>query len=252
MTIARTLIAAGFALAAAPALAAFQLLPTAGTLRIDGSNNPAADPLFIPTGTANGDGTYQPPSFLQLLAENETDIELPDEDDGELEEVGEFFDSVFRDTSDGTLVFASRIVLEDEGEINDIFRSGFYGYQVLAAWTFSTDFDLRMSSTARSNTGLLDPDEFDPDVVNMRTDINVEEGNPQSGLFFIKVAAPGYIFKEDAIRVFQAGEEGQDPFSFVFGGYVPTPVPEPSTYAMLLGGLGLLAFAAKRRRTRAS
>lgn len=252
MSIAHTLVAAGLVLAAAPALAEFQLLPTAGTLRVEGSNDPFTDPLFIPTGTANGDGTYQPPSFLQLLAQNETDIELPDEDTGVPEEVGDFFDSVFRDTSDDTLVFASRIVLDDEGEINDIFRSGYYGYQVLAAWTFSTDFDLRMSSAARSNTGLLDPDEFDPDVVNMRTDINVEEGNPQSGLFFIKVAAPGYLFQEDAIRVFQAGEEGQDPFSFTFGGYVPTPVPEPSTYAMLLGGLGLLAFSAVRRRARAS
>jgi hypothetical protein len=28
----------------------------------------------------------------------------------------------------------------------------------------------------------------------------------------------------------------------------PVPVPEPSTYAMLLGGLGLLAAVARRRR----
>jgi len=30
--------------------------------------------------------------------------------------------------------------------------------------------------------------------------------------------------------------------------YVPTPIPEPETYAMLLAGLGLMGFVARRRR----
>lgn len=30
--------------------------------------------------------------------------------------------------------------------------------------------------------------------------------------------------------------------------YVPTPIPEPETYAMMLAGLGMLGFTAKRRK----
>jgi hypothetical protein len=29
---------------------------------------------------------------------------------------------------------------------------------------------------------------------------------------------------------------------------VPTPIPEPETYAMMLAGLGMLGFTAKRRK----
>ena len=52
-----------------------------------------------------------------------------------------------------------------------------------------------------------------------------------------------------ALKVFGLGESG--------GGdawYVPTtsPVPEPQTYAMLLAGLGMLGFAARRRKSKES
>lgn len=40
-------------------------------------------------------------------------------------------------------------------------------------------------------------------------------------------------------------EIGYEPFR----GDIPSAVPEPSTYAMLLGGLGMLGFVARRRRT---
>lgn len=39
-------------------------------------------------------------------------------------------------------------------------------------------------------------------------------------------------------------EIGYEPFK----GYIATAVPEPSTYAMLLGGLGMIGFVARRRR----
>lgn len=251
MQFARTLIAAGLALATTPALAAFQVLPTSGDLRVLGQSNPSVDPLFVPNGPSNGPNTYDFPSNLVLLAERETDIELPDEDTGELEEVGEFFDYVFRDTSDDTLIFASRIVMdpEEEGEINDVLRAGYFGYAVSAGWTFLSDFDLRMYQAGRFATGLEEvaegEEEFDPDVVAMRTDINVEEEAPLSGLFMLKVAAPTYYLLDDAITVYQAGEEGQTPFRYTFDGFAP--VPEPSTYLLLLGGLGLFGVVARRR-----
>lgn len=263
MKIVRTLIAAGIALAAAPALAAFQTLPTTGERVLDRTEleinrlfiptGPVAGPIIGPDGVPGNAYNFPNPATWVLISEiRESDVLLPEDD--ELEEVGEFFDAVFRDTSDNSLIFMTRLVLEEEGEINDIFRSGFFGYEVQAAWTFSTDFDLRMFSAARSNVNFLTgPDVFDPDIVNMRSDINVDEGSPWSGLYFLKVAAPGFYLKPDAIRIYQAGEEvGDEPFSFYLDGYAPLPVPEPSTYAMLLGGLGLLAFAAKRRRGRAA
>lgn len=254
MLYARTLIAAGLTLAAVPALADFQPLPTSGDLRVVGAQNVLVDPLFVSTGTPNGDGTYGFPSTFVLLDQRETDIELPDEDDPTIfEEVGEFFDYVFRDTSDNTLVFASRIVMDplEEGEINDVFRAGFFGYNVSAGWTFMSDNDLRMFQAGRFATGLEEveegEEEFDDDVVAMRSDINVAEGNALSGLYMLKVAASGYYLSEEAITVYQAGEEGQTPYRFDFDGFAPTPVPEPSTYLMLLAGLGLVGLIARRR-----
>lgn len=40
------------------------------------------------------------------------------------------------------------------------------------------------------------------------------------------------------------------PFSHDAEGWVSSPIPEPETYAMLLAGLGLLGFAARRRKSR--
>jgi hypothetical protein len=243
------LVAAGLALAATPALAAFQVLPTSGDLRVIGQA--LNDPLLVDSGPASGDGTYGFPTNFVLLAQRETDIELPDEDSGELEEVGEFFDYVFQDTSDGTLIFASRIVMdpEEEGEINDIFRAGYAGYAVSAGWTYLSDFDLRMFQAGRFDTGLEEveegEEEFDPDVVAMRSDINVEEGNAQSGLYMLKVAAESFYLLPDAITVYQAGEEGQPQFRYSFAGFAP--VPEPSSYLMLLAGVGLLGLMVRRR-----
>jgi hypothetical protein len=40
----------------------------------------------------------------------------------------------------------------------------------------------------------------------------------------------------------------QNPISGQYAAYSPAPVPEPETYAMMLAGLGMLGFAAKRRK----
>lgn len=254
MKFSKTLVAAAFAACALSANAgSFVNLPDTSPLRVSGSQNLNVDPLHIPEGAVTGtdiDGfnTYAAPAAFELLAEMTTVVEL----DGE--EVGDFFDYVFRDTSDNLLVFGSRVVLTSEdAEINDIFRGGFTGASAAAAWSFASDLDLRLYSAARTATGIKQgADVFDADVVNMRSDINVQEGNASTGYFFIKTDAMYYTLMDGVVRVRQGGEEGQPDVSFSFAGFAPTntaPIPEPSTYALLLGGLGLIGFAVRRRRT---
>lgn len=248
----KTLLAAALVVVATAAQAgSFVELPTSGTLRKVGSARNSADPFLIASGPVNGtdaDGfnTYDFPVTLTLLASRVSDVMLG----GQV--VGDFYDYVFRDSADSKLVFGSRLTLDADGEINDIFRGGFTGFSAAVAWAFTTDTDLRMYSAARTSTGLKQGvDTFSPDWVDFRSDLNVEEGNPDTGLYLIKTDAPDFALKDGVIRLWQGGEEGQSQESFFLAGYAPTlaPIPEPSTYAMLLGGLGLLGVIAKRRRT---
>ena len=257
MKFAITVLAVGLSVAAGSVLAAFQELPTAGpSLRLFGAQNPTVDQFFIPTGdvesTTNGINTYRAPSSFNLLASLLTSVQLPVSVGGPLEEIGTFYDYVFQDTSDNKLVFGSRLVLTDEdAEINDIFRNGFDGYSAAVAWTFRTDLDLRVFSSARTAVGLLEgADAFDANVVDLRSDINFSEGNPQTGWYFIKTDAPTFAFAADIVRLRQGGEEGQPVVQAIIGGFTPSAVPEPSTYAMLLAGLGLLVLLARRGDSR--
>ncbi|HEU4843011.1 MAG TPA: FxDxF family PEP-CTERM protein [Burkholderiaceae bacterium] len=52
-----------------------------------------------------------------------------------------------------------------------------------------------------------------------------------------------------SVFTFQFG--GAKPDQFYLGGVTVSAVPEPSSYAMLLAGVGLMAFVARRRKTQA-
>ncbi len=256
MKLTRLVLAASLAAAAGPALAAFTPLPTQGTLRVYGSNSPFTDPLLLQPGVQTNNElpfTFELPSNLVLLAAiRETDFALPSEDEpGELEEVGEFFDAVFRDSNDGKLVFGSRIVLDpsEEGEINDIFRFGFSNFDVEVAWTFVSSDDLNLFSAARSlNSNIEDDsdDEFDADAVGLATDVNVDEDKPQTGWYLIKTNATGFRLTPNAIGLNQAGEEDQPPYIANLTGYSPVPVPAA---VWLLGSavVGVAGFKRARR-----
>ncbi len=247
----------------------FTRLPTAASgapiERLEG--DPVDDPFLLPTGTRlTAPGVrpviYDLPSYLQVVAQRSTTVF---EDDNPTEEIGTFTDFVFKIVApeaiagtniadfNGKYVFGSRMVLSnDEWEFNDIFRRGYSPFDdVYAGWTRMTSRDDRMRSAARtSDSGVGGGvNTYDPDTVAVQADLNIAEGVPSSGLFLVLVPdAVDFRLQDEAVELFQAGEEDQLPTRFDFAGYVPVPVPEPSTYAMLLGGLGLLGAVARRRR----
>lgn len=246
---AQALLCAGLVAAALPASAFVD------GVRIFGIQNPDVDPFFIPKGPSSDGGlTYELPSNFVVLASRATEFSLPDEDDPtELEEVGTFFDIVLRDLNDGMLVFGSRIEmdLEEEGEINDIYRRGFTGWGASFAWVAATPDDLRLYSAGRTTGSHLstdDPDLPDPDTIDLGTDVNVEELNPFTAWYLIKTDAPNFKLMDTAVGLFQGGEEGQSPYLTNLAGFAPAPVPVPAALPLMLSGMGLLAL---RRRKRA-
>lgn len=246
---AQALLCAGLVAAALPASA------FVNGVRIFGNANPAFDPFYIPEGPSSDGGlTFALPSNFTVLASRATEFELPDEDDPtEFEEVGTFFDVVLRDSTDGMLVFGSRIVMdpEEEGEINDIFRRGFTGWGANFGWLAVTANDLRLYSagrTAGSHLAADDPDLPDPDTISLGTDVNVEELNPVTGWYLIKTNAPNFKLMENAVGLFQGGEEDQAPYLANISGFAPAPIPVPAALPLLLSGVGLLAV--RRRKAK--
>lgn len=223
---------------------------------------------------------YDIPSNFTVLATREFALMLPDEDDPmEIEEVGTVFDQVWRDTNDNKLVFATRVEIEgefeldmeefledgttpnptfnmdvweyEEGEINDVRRAGFTGWSSDVAWLRATDFDIEMESAARTGESLLGKSAADmvipdADIVTMFSDVSGEESNPWSAWFLVKTDAPSYAVIDDAVRLFQAGEEGQDPFEASAAGFAPVPVP--AALPLLLSALGGLTYLGRRRK----
>jgi hypothetical protein len=167
---------------------------------------------------------------------------------------GTIFDFVYRDSTDGTLVFGTRYmnVVDNDQEVNYLFRQG-AGDNPAAAWTFLSDYDLRMYQAAQTSNYTYDSSvPYEDGVVRQKADISVSEGNPWSALYLVKTDATDYTWGANAIGFYQAGEEGQA----VVGGYISgfiasvTPVPEADTYGLMLAGLGVAGAAARRRKAK--
>lgn len=162
----------------------------------------------------------------------------------------DYFDFVYRDSTDNKLVFGTRALnqLDNNEEINFLFRYGFTGFETASAWTFSTDSDLRQYQAARTDSLTAAATlPFDADAVRQRSDVSLSEGNPWSGLYLVKTDATDYILGNKAIGFGQAGEEGQAVVRGYIGGYIPTaPVPVPGAFALLATGLGFMGLTARR------
>ncbi len=163
------------------------------------------------------------------------------------------YDFVFRDSSDNSLVFGTRYInqVNNGQEINFLYRYGFEGFDASSAWLFLSDFDLRMYESGRTDDhSFASSVAFDGDAIRQKSDISVSEGNPYSGLYLVKTDATEYTLGNKAIGYYQAGEEGQAVVGGFIGGFVPTvaAVPEPSEYALMMIGLGLVGFVATRRK----
>lgn len=250
----------------------FVTLSTTAPLRQFGAQNEAADQFWLANGVQTGTDIAMPANFTQLEARQSNIIYQG-------AKVGTLYDWVLRDTNDNRLVFASRVVLEplvngqaNIFEINDFFRSGNNGFTVAAAWSRGSTLDLRMYSAARTAQFLLGgADTFDPDIVNMRSDINVSEGNPRSGYYYLKSNAPHYKLATASgncgndnpvtphtfgFKIRQSGEEQQPRINICFDGFVPSSEPPAAAetvplplwaLVMLAAGLALVGLRGRRR-----
>lgn len=274
MTLPAVAILAAFA--GTPAFAGdFVALPTSGTdIRINGANNPAADPMFLATSPfATG---------YTLMASFSQPLMFDLNGDSRLDWVGTVSDRVYRNNATQNLTFALR--LEDthpflspnnlETEINLMWRSGFAGYTTAAAWygegvggtdidgyTYNGDFRLQAAAMvpdgfvfrAGTQPGReVSGANYDANTVGFRTDTSVGEANPSSGWYLVQTNAQQFGVVSDAIHIRQSagtGPEGRPQRDWLLTGFAPTaPVPEPSEYAMLLAGLGLVGLMVKRRQ----
>ncbi len=227
-----------------PALAAWQSLPTTGAT-VNGSSIEFFDPLKIGEGPLSVPGSqpphnaldaYQLPAQLSIVAQRVSNIVLDGSAIGQTAGVaytaGTLRDYVLRDTSASganRLVFATRAILnntvagtQNVYEINNLLRKGFNGFAVEAAWTRGSDRDLRLYNAARSATLFGQGTRtYDPDTVLMQSDINVSEGNPWSGWFFVRTNAPYCTTAPNSVQLYQAGEEGQPLVLENFAGFRP-------------------------------
>lgn len=235
-------------------------------------NNPVVDPFFL--GSVGGG---IPASWTQQ-ASTTTAVMSPV--DGSIQ-VGNFIDTVWIDASANRLIIGSYFQMLPNypqgnihggggiSEINSIVRTGFADVAtVSAAWYFADELyagaegGYRLRDPARSDyrasynaAAAAAGDYLDLDKIAIRTDVSLGEDNPNSGIYFLSVDASLYTYAwgDDAVRIVQgaSSSEGGRVFQDMWlAGYQVAAVPEPSEYALMLVGLGLMGAVARRRKSK--
>lgn len=154
-------------------------------------------------------------------------------------EVATLYDYVLRDTTDNRLVLAFQLDLVDtlsDGnevkanpfEVNFFFRRGNTGLELGSAasksYSIGTKNSLELYNMSRSVQGALGALPIpSADWVRFQTDINVTEGNPTHDFFYLKSDAECATFQPDAMRIRQAGEEGQPTIDFTVPAFAFSP-----------------------------
>jgi hypothetical protein len=167
----------------------------------------------------------------------------------------DYFDYVYRDSADNKLVFGTRALnqVANNEEANFFYRYGFSGFTTASAWTNLTDFDLRQYQAGLTNSLTTDPIvSLDTNVVRQKSDVNVDEGNPWSGLFLVKTDAQFYTTGAQAIGFAQAGQEGQSVVRGSIAGFVASATDPVAEAAAAQQAAAAAAAAAAQQAAQAA
>lgn len=268
--IAQAVLGTGVAMLAAPASAGWVTL-----------NNPPATPVMTTcsAGTSTSDACNVGPlssatSGFSLIASTSRSIVANSVT------VGTLYDRMYYNGSTGESLFAIQLDMNgnqwdpsstETFEVNDVFRSGFSSVaSIQAGYARANPADEYSWAIGRTDEGLNEGTGsgglpvYDTNWVRWWTDVNVDDpdgSSPGTSAWFLMRFSDEIVDvaeEEGAIRIWQGGEEGQEEYEIFMNGYVPVfasarsamalaPVPEPSEYAMLLAGLGLVGVMARRR-----
>jgi hypothetical protein len=236
--------------------------------RTSGSTNNSATDAFFLTGGIPSSWSQQASVTTSVYSPVDNTIQ-----------VGNFIDTVWIDATTNQLIIGSYFQLLPNyptgnihggggiSEINSIVRTGFADVAtVSAAWYFADELysgatgGYRLRDPARSDYQASYNEAnaaayLDLDKVAIRTDVSIGENNPNSAIYFLSVDASLYTYEfgSDAIRIVQgaSSSEGGRQFQEIWlSGFRVAAVPEPSEYALMLIGLGLMGVVARRRKSK--